>query len=149
MISKQTATDIALAYREVEVAENLLENVAKALVDGKQSDIRDAFGRLKTGLQLGVPSGENSQRLFNVPYDLAVPVIEAHLAASRAKIKALSEKAKHEIGGDPLSDNAPDLLAQLKSIVDAMPVNGGMVRLDGDELAAARTVILKATGEMS
>jgi hypothetical protein len=40
---------------------------------------------------------------------------------------------------------AADLLRALRTIVDAMPKDGGMVRLDGDELAAARAAIAKAT----
>jgi hypothetical protein len=42
---------------------------------------------------------------------------------------------------------APDLLAALSTIVSAMPKDGGMVRLDGDELAAARAAIAKATAQ--
>lgn len=40
----------------------------------------------------------------------------------------------------------PKLLAALATIVAAMPKDGGMVRLDGDELAAARAAIALATG---
>ena len=40
---------------------------------------------------------------------------------------------------------AAALLAALRTIVDAMPKDGGMVRLDGDELAAARAAIAKAS----
>jgi hypothetical protein len=43
-----------------------------------------------------------------------------------------------------LLDAAPSLLAALSVIVLAMPKNGGMVRLDGDELAEARDAIAKA-----
>ncbi len=98
MISKQTAMDIALAYREIETAETLLADIRKA-TDGphRQEDIRDAFGRVQHGLQLGIPSGPGSHRLFNVPYSLAIPVIEAHVASQRAQISALNEKARHEV----------------------------------------------------
>jgi len=34
-----------------------------------------------------------------------------------------------------------ELLAQLKSIVDAMPVRGGMVRLDGETVVALKHMI--------
>lgn len=37
-------------------------------------------------------------------------------------------------------------LAALRTIVNAMPADGGMVRLDGVELAAARAAIAKAEG---
>lgn len=41
---------------------------------------------------------------------------------------------------------APDLLAALLPLVEASPVGGGMIRFDGDELAAARAAIAKAKG---
>jgi len=96
MISKQTAMDIALAYREIETAEKLLADICEALNARAVPDIRDAFGRLAGGLQLGVPSG-TGHRLYNVPWSLAKPVIEAHIAHHRAIISALNEKARHEL----------------------------------------------------
>lgn len=101
LISKQTAMDIALAYREVEAAEGLLADVRAAVARIGQRDIRDAFGRRHDGLQLGVPSGESSHRLFNVPFQLAEPIIETHIARQRALIAALTEKAKAEMAAPP------------------------------------------------
>lgn len=104
MISKETATDIALAYRELETAEKLLSEV-KLAVEARNrqgEDIRDAFGRVQHGLQLGVPTGQNGHRLFNVPFALAAPVIEAHIAQQRAIISTLTERARIEI-------SAPDV----------------------------------------
>lgn len=96
-ISKQTAMDIALAYREIEAAEELLAKITEELQRGRSPDIRDAFGRPARGLQLGVPSGESAHRLFDVPWELAKPIIEAHLAGKRAAIEALTHKAQSEI----------------------------------------------------
>lgn len=42
---------------------------------------------------------------------------------------------------------APDLLAALAPLVNAAPKDGGMIRLDGDELARARAAIAKAKGD--
>lgn len=97
MISKQTATDIAITYREIETAEKLLAEIAEALANHEEPDLRDAFGRRQGGLQLGVPSGSNGHRLFNVPWGLAKPVIEAHIAQQKSEIAALAEKAKIEL----------------------------------------------------
>lgn len=96
MISKRTAMDIPIAYREVEAAEDLLYKITEALSGREEPDIRDAFGRSQGGLQLGVPNGENGHRLFNVPWLLAKPVIEAHIAQQKSLIAALNEKAKIE-----------------------------------------------------
>ncbi len=96
-ISRDTATDIALAYREIEIAEELLEKVTKEVSRGTAPDIRDAFGRQVAGLELGVPSTGGGRRLFNVPWNLAEPIIKAHIATQRAAIEILTEKAKAEI----------------------------------------------------
>lgn len=98
MISKDTATDIALAYREVEVAEELLKKVSEEMGRGRVPDIRDAFGRPINGLQLGIPTDPvGSRRLFEVPWSLAKPIIEAHIAGIRAKIALLMEQARGEL----------------------------------------------------
>ncbi|CAN7301166.1 hypothetical protein LJR231_001534 [Phyllobacterium sp. LjRoot231] len=98
LVSKQTAMDIALAYREVETAEKLLADISEQINRRETPDIRDAFGRRQDGLQLGVPSGNNGHQLFNVPWSLARPIIETHIANQRAKITALTELARSEIG---------------------------------------------------
>lgn len=95
-ITKQTAMDIALHYREIEAAEALLAEVQKALTGTGSMDTRDAFGRQR-GLQLGVPMGESSHRMFDVPYSLAKPIIEAHIGHHRAAIDILSAAAKTEL----------------------------------------------------
>jgi hypothetical protein len=96
-ISKTTAMDIAFAYREVETAQELLAEIVESMKRRDVVDIRDAFGRRQDGLQLGVPSGSNGYRLFNVPWSLARPIIEAHIANQQAIIAALSEKARVEV----------------------------------------------------
>jgi hypothetical protein len=97
-VSKETAEQIAYAYREVETAEKLLAEISEALSKRETPDIRDAFGRRQRGLQFGVPSGDNGHRLFDVPWTLAKPVIEAHIAHHRAIINTLSERVwiEHE-----------------------------------------------------
>ena len=100
MITNETATSIAYAYREIETAEKLLAEISDSIDKwgrGDTPDIRDAFGRRQDGLQLGVPSGSSGQRLFNVPWTLARPIIEAHIAHQKAIVAALSEKARAEI----------------------------------------------------
>lgn len=97
MITKDTAMSIALAYREVETAEKLLAEIKETLDRKEAPDIRDVFGRLQDGLQLGVPSGNSGHRLFNVPWSLAKPIIEAHIANHKARIAALSETARTEV----------------------------------------------------
>ena len=106
IVSAETAIAIALAHQEIKRGENLLADVRKSIeerdarpfyADAKGDLIRDAFGRRRNSLELGVPSGENSHRLCDLSYDLAVPIIEAHIMNKRSEVKALSIKARTEI----------------------------------------------------
>lgn len=90
--------DIALSYREVEMSEELLGKITESFNRREPPDIRDAFGRRAGGLQLGVPSGHDGHRLFDVQWSLAKPIIEAHIANHKARITILSEKAREEMG---------------------------------------------------
>ena len=99
-ISKDTAMDIALAYREVETAEKLLAEIVEGMKGhNKAPDIRDAFGRRPDGLQLGVPHGKSGHMIYDVPWTLAKPIIETHIAHHRARIEMLTAKAREEMGG--------------------------------------------------
>ena len=59
--------------------------------------LKDCFGRAQS-LQLGIPSGENSHRLFNVSPSLAESVIKAHIADKRAELVEVNEDARIEMG---------------------------------------------------
>lgn len=97
MIDRETATQIALAYREIDAAEKLLGDVKSAIDRHAGKDLRDVFGHRVDGLTLGVPSGESGRQCFTLPHSVALPIIEAHIAHCRAKIVALTEKARAEI----------------------------------------------------
>lgn len=97
MLSEQTATDIAVIHRDIRAAEELLASVKRAIDKFNEVDIRDVFGRRRHVLELGIPSGDNSRRILNVPYELAIPVIEATIANHRAKLTALDTKVRAEL----------------------------------------------------
>lgn len=107
MISFQTAYDIATAHQEIERAEKLLKETQEALSRRQQPDIRDAFGRHQGGLQLGIPSGENSHRLYQVEWNLCIPVLKAHIGQMQAKLSALNELARTELTDAPVTTEAP------------------------------------------
>lgn len=113
MIAPQTAYDIAVTYQEIERAEKLLEEV-RAVIKARstrweEAEIRDNWGRRVDGLQLGVPSDSTgSRRLFNVPFELAEPVIEAHIASQKAALRALNAKARIELNAALSRDPKPE-----------------------------------------
>lgn len=105
MISYKTAYDIACAHQEIERAEKMLKDTQDAISRRTAPDIRDAFGRSQGGLQLGVPSGDGSTRLYMVDWNLCIPVLTAHIGQTRAKLAALNEVARSEIDA-PAPDEA-------------------------------------------
>jgi len=102
MITQETAAAIWTAYREIETAEKLLADMAAEqawIHDKTAATLKDAFGH-KQHLQLGIPSGSNSHRLFQVPPQLAGSVIRAHIAAKKSELAAANEQARLELSPD-------------------------------------------------
>jgi hypothetical protein len=102
MISQQTAGELWNCYREIEVAKKLLADLEQSADefrdDVRRETVKDAFGRHKR-LTLGVPSGDNSQRLLDVSPRLAVAVINSHIAEKHRQLAELQEVATLEISG--------------------------------------------------
>lgn len=100
MIQRITAQRIWMCYREIETAEKLLKDMAeikeKYPQDPHAQHLKDAFGHSRD-LQLGIPSGENQHRLFNVSPTLAESVVRAHIAIKRAELVEANEQARIEL----------------------------------------------------
>jgi hypothetical protein len=101
MISRETCEKIWHCWREIETGQKLLEEINNRLEEAKKWDrnvekLKDAFGR-ERNLQLGIPSGENAYRLYDVQYELATSVIRAHIASKEALLKQCQEEAVLEL----------------------------------------------------
>jgi len=98
MITEKTAARIWTCYREIAAGKKLLKDGEVALADNPHEDPfpRDPFGQ-KRGLQLGIPSGNTSHRLFDVPPQLAFSVIRAHIAEQERMLKEANEQARIEL----------------------------------------------------
>ncbi len=103
MITQETCALIYAAHREIASGEKLLEDMKKERdrigVDGDKYSptLRDHFGRVRQ-LQLGIPCGDNSHRLFDVSPVLAESVIRAHIQNKRAELVQANEIARIELG---------------------------------------------------
>ena len=97
MITVDTALQIARAYREIEVARELLKTIREGRDKFCAPDIRDAFGRPQRGLELGIPTSDTSRRCMNVEWELAEPIILAHIARQESILIALSAVAAREL----------------------------------------------------
>lgn len=78
------------------------------------------------------------------PWDLTFGEYDAAIHAG-ATIAMVDDTMRAWKANARLIAAAPELLAALLPLVNASPVNGGMIRFDGEELAAARAAIRKAT----
>lgn len=102
MITQETAARIWNAHREIETAKKMLEDVAKGReksfhdLDEHAPTLRDAFGH-RRHFQLGVPSGENGHRLFEVSPVLAESCIRAHIENKRRDLAEANEAARIEL----------------------------------------------------
>lgn len=102
MITKETCMAIYHCHREIEAGEKLLADMEKEqkFAENKYAPtLRDAFGRVRQ-LQLGIPSGENAHRLFDVSPILAESVIRAHIERKRAELVEANERARIELDAE-------------------------------------------------
>ena len=103
MISKSVCEQLWHCHREIEAGEKLLADVSELAEQNRlartnnqdEKALKDVFGRDQM-LQLGIPSGENSHRLFQVSYDMAAPIIRTHIANKKAQLAELNEIARIE-----------------------------------------------------
>ena len=102
MITQATASAIWAAYREIESAEKLIADMnaerEKPFADRSKyaPTLKDAFGQ-RRHLQLGVPSGDNCHRIFDVNPELAESVIRAHIAKKTVELVEANERARIEL----------------------------------------------------
>lgn len=117
MITRETAERIWIAYREIETAEKLLKDMAEVREqefkwerDKKKHEptLKDAFGR-RQHLQLGIPSGDNGHRLFNVSPQLADSVIKAHIANKHVELVEAQEAARLELMASKMTQEAIEI----------------------------------------
>lgn len=110
LITQETASLIWSAYREIEMGEKLLKDMEEALkweADKTAPTLKDAFGR-RQHLQLGIPSGNNAHRLFEVPPPLAESVIRAHIAEKRRQLTLANERARIELTAEAVVEPRTD-----------------------------------------
>lgn len=130
MISQKLCEEMWQAYREIDVSETMLDDMSKELAKHSEPDrsmprLKDAFGYRKQ-IQMGVPSGSNCHRLFDVAPDLAKSVIKAHIANKKALLTELNERVKMEIF-------SPIPARRVKLMVDGVPRRSRVDLLTGPE----------------
>lgn len=95
VLSKESAARIWKAHREIETATELLRDLKKAIKEHREPNPQEPFAQDR--FELGVPMSSSSHRLFNVNRDLAVRVIEAHIANQQKELADASIAAAIEL----------------------------------------------------
>ena len=101
MITKETATKIAWTHQQIEDSNKLISDMAEVLKNDEEKTepaLYNAFGE-KKGLQLGVPSGKGSHRIFDVNAALSVKIIEEHIKSKEKRLEELMAIATIELKG--------------------------------------------------
>jgi hypothetical protein len=98
MITKETAVKIWNCYNEIENAEKIISDLAESTKKSPEEppSLTNAFGE-RTGLQLGVPSGSNSHRLFGVNLEMSIKIIQKHIDEKNQRLEELKAIALLEL----------------------------------------------------
>lgn len=96
VISLKTVYDLKAAYEEIAVAKRLIEEFRRAHEHRDNPDIYGSFGGRRV-VQLMTLNEQNSSSPLYISWDLAEPLIEAHIAQMKAKLSALSAAAVSEM----------------------------------------------------
>ena len=99
MLSKEICVKIWNAYQQVENGKKLIEEMEEVLrnnKDLKEPCFRNAFGE-RVGLELGVPSGRDSSRIFGLSNVLGKKIIKEHVRNSKKRLKELMKEAEFEL----------------------------------------------------
>ncbi len=98
MITKETAVKIWNCYNEIESAEKIMADLAESSKKSPDEppSLRNAFGE-RCGLQLGVPSGSDSHRLFGVNLEMSIKIIQQHIDEKNKRLEELKSIATLEL----------------------------------------------------
>lgn len=101
MISMELAAKIWRCHQEIETATLLHKEALDMIAKAEPPHWKDAFGR-QQGLQLGIPSGDNSRRLFDVSPSASVAVLVDHIASKGKELRQLNKEAQDLLRGADL-----------------------------------------------
>ena len=134
-ISKETAGRIWSAYNEIEKTKKLISDMEGEMKEGRDPNPQDPFGR-RRNLTMGVPCGDNTQRMLDVAPRLALQVMRAHIADKEHDLIQANTAALAEAGAalpQPTSPYEAWYLELINEIYGERP-DGGNERPDPRQL---------------
>lgn len=97
MITKETARKIWNAYQEIDNAKKLLTEIEEVnKQQAREQNPRNPHGN-ERGYQMGIPSGPDSHRIFQVRPDLGNMIILEHIKDKEKELVDLEVLARKEL----------------------------------------------------
>lgn len=96
MITKEVARLVFNCYAEIESANKMVEELKKSLNDNGDFEIKDNWGNSR-GLELHLPTGMSGHTIKKVPFQLALDVIENHIAKQEEELVRLKDVCRVQL----------------------------------------------------
>jgi hypothetical protein len=96
MITKDVARLIYNCYSEIENGEKMIEELKKAIDENGDFVLVNSWGEQKRFLELSIPS-KQGYSIKQVPIQLGIDAILAHIAANKRELKRLKTTCKTQL----------------------------------------------------
>lgn len=96
MITKEIARLVYNCYNEIESGKKMIQELKAGLDENGELKIKDGWGDPK-GLELRIPKGQSSWEIKNVPFRLALDVINEHISNQEKELERLKEVCRVQL----------------------------------------------------
>lgn len=96
MVTKDIARLIYNCYSEIENGNKMFEELKKKLNDKGELELKDTWGN-ERGLELRIPNVGGSWSIRQVPFHLALDVIQEHIANQEKELVRLREVCREQL----------------------------------------------------
>lgn len=96
MITKEVASLIFIAYREIEEGTKMIEELKKSINEKGDFEITDNWGNTR-GLELHIPTSMSSAKIKRSPFHIALDVIQEHIENQKKELERLKEVCRIQL----------------------------------------------------
>jgi hypothetical protein len=96
MITKEIAALIFRCYVEIEEGGKMITELKSALNEKGEFELKDTWGNSR-GLELHLPTSMSGAKIKRVPFQLALDVIQHHIADQQKELERLKEVCRIQL----------------------------------------------------
>ena len=96
MITQEIARQIFNCHQEIKNGKAMIEELKKKLDENGEFKLKDTWGN-ERGLELRIPSSDTSYSIKQVPFHLALDVIQEHIANQEKELLRLREVCRIQL----------------------------------------------------